>query len=120
MLEPGDIIFCDNANYKVVEYEMKDMSSASSVHFEALLILEIQRTNDLMFNLHHLWFPAEAKYMVINCTPLCYDYTVYYTDSKGSVLRKDSKVFPDISDAVWSIRKEASNLIHIESARRKH
>ena len=120
MLKPGDIISGDNANYKVVEYEMRDMSSASSVYFEALLILEIQRTDDLMFNLHHLWFPAEAKYMVIKCTPLCYDYSVYYANSKGSVLRKENKVFPDISDAVWSIRKKASNLLHAESARRKH
>lgn len=120
MLEPGDIIFGDNAIYKVVEYEMKDLSSASSVHFEALLILEIQRTNDLMFNLHHLCFPTEAKYMVIKCTPLCYDYAVYYTDSRGIVLREENKVFPDISDAVWSTRKEASNLVRIESAKRKH
>lgn len=120
MLKPGDIISGDNANYKVVEYEMKEMSSALSVHFEALLILEIQRTDDLMFNLHHLRLPAEAKYMVINCTPLSYDYSVCYTDSKGSALRREGKVFPDIFDTVWSIRKEASNLTRIESAKRNH
>lgn len=120
MLKPGDIISGDNANYKVVEYEMKDMSSASSAYFEALLILEIQRTDDLMFNLHHLWLPAEAKYIVIDCTPLGYDYDACYTDSKGSALRRESKVFPDIFKIVRSIREEASNLIRAKSTKRKH
>lgn len=107
MLKPGDIISGDNANYKVVEYEMKEMGSALSVHFEALLILEIQRTDDLMFNLHHKWLPTEAKYIVITCPPLSSDYDVCYADSKGSALRRESRCFPDIFETVRSFREEA-------------
>lgn len=119
MLKPGDIISGDNANYKVVEYEMRDSSNSMWVCYTAFLTLEVQRTNDLMFNLHHPWFPAKAKYVTIQCCSLWSDSTAQYADSDGRRLGSMDRIFHDILNIIKPICKKLFNLTSIEERRRK-
>lgn len=119
MLKPGDIISGDNANYKVVEYEMRDSSDRMHVCFTAFLILEVQRTNDLMFNLHHSWFPAKAKYVTVNCYQLFSDCVARYADSDGHTFGSMDRFYPDIANIVRPICKKIFKLNSIEYQRRK-
>lgn len=119
MLKPGDIISGDNANYKVVEYEMKDSSDYMHVCFTAFLVLEVQRTNDLMFNLHHPWFPDRAKYVTVQCHSIWIDSVAQYADSNGRRLGSMDRLFPDIRNIIKPICKKLFNLTAIEERRRK-
>mgnify|MGYP004513323981 CR=1 FL=1 len=119
MLKCGDIISGDNANYKVVEYEVRDSSDSMWVCFTAFLVLEVQRTNDLMFNLHHPWFPTRAKYVTICCRQLWGDCSAQYADSDGRKLGSMDRLFPDIATIVKPICKMLVNLTIAEEQRRK-
>ena len=119
MLKPGDIISGDNANYRVVEYEVRNSSDSMGVCFSASLVLEVQRTNDLMFNLHHPWFPAKAKYITICCPQLWIDCAAQYADSDGRRSGSMDRLFPDIVNIVKPICKMLFNLAAIEERRRK-
>lgn len=115
----GDVFYGDNANYKVVEYEVINCSNWVQADFDALLILEVQRTNDLMFNLHHRFFPENAKYLIINCEALWCDSTVKYADSNGRACGTMDRIFPDVMDIIRPISKYLFNLTAIETRRRK-
>lgn len=119
MLKPGDVISGDNANYKVVEYEVRDSSGYMHVCFTAFLILEVQRTNDLMFNLHHSWFPDRAKYVTIQCYQIFSDCVAKYADSDGHIFASMDRIYPDIANIVRPICKKIFNLNSIEERRRK-
>lgn len=119
MLKCGDIISGDNANYKVIEYEVRDSSRYDWVCFRAFLVLEVQRTNDLMFNLHHPYFPARAKYLVIQCEEMYYESVVKYADSDGRVFATMDRVFSDVIDIVRPISKNLLSLVKTETQKRK-
>ncbi len=119
MLKPGDIISGDNANYKVVEYEVSDSSNYMHVCFTAFLVLEVQRTNDLMFNLHHPWFPDRAKYVTVQCPQIYTDCSAQYADSDGHRLGSMDRLFPDILNIVRPICKMLFNLTSAEERKRK-